>query len=256
MPFSYSFNPSPNFVLVESPQLKYPLFGIIPYPVELSIQAALGTAILLILIGTAYVVAAREESLIDSLGLWLAILVREIMATVSSSVGLGGDLFGRVGRVLAGVTGGKHGAAASWSSVDTSQAGLASRANKRSRKAMPLRRAQASAANAQQAQAKHHPGLYNTGNTCFFNSVLQALASTEGLAEYLDGIIVLAERWDVATPVTDALRELVAGEQIHAYNFAKVGSDMHLLQRSTLQTRNPRQSTQATSPVHSGKSRY
>ncbi|EPQ29925.1 uncharacterized protein PFL1_02597 [Pseudozyma flocculosa PF-1] len=55
----------------------------------------------------------------------------------------------------------------------------------------------------------HHAGLRNTGNTCFFNSTVQSLASVPALRSHLDDVIHAAERWDVPTPVTDALVELI-----------------------------------------------
>lgn len=59
--------------------------------------------------------------------------------------------------------------------------------------------------------ASYFPGLYNTGNSCFLNSTLQSLASLDVLKEYLDNVMHLAEAWDVPTPVTDALYDLVNG---------------------------------------------
>lgn len=60
--------------------------------------------------------------------------------------------------------------------------------------------------------AGHYPGLRNTGNTCFFNSTVQSLASVPALRQYLLHVVQDAERWDVPTPVTDATLELIQGE--------------------------------------------
>lgn len=57
--------------------------------------------------------------------------------------------------------------------------------------------------------APHYIGLYNPGVYCFMNSVLQSLASVAALAEYLDAVTRMAETYDVPTPATDALRELL-----------------------------------------------
>lgn len=55
----------------------------------------------------------------------------------------------------------------------------------------------------------YYAGLYNPNVYCFFNSVVQALGSVTRLAAYLDRVTDMAERWDVPTPVTDALRALL-----------------------------------------------
>ncbi|KAN0059997.1 ubiquitin-specific protease ubp1 [Thecaphora frezii] len=56
---------------------------------------------------------------------------------------------------------------------------------------------------------RHYPGLRNTGNTCFFNSTVQSLASIPALRQHLYDVVRAAERWDVPTPVTDALLDLI-----------------------------------------------
>ncbi|KAF8646090.1 hypothetical protein AX16_007390 [Volvariella volvacea WC 439] len=55
----------------------------------------------------------------------------------------------------------------------------------------------------------YYPGLVNIpGNYCFMNSTLQALASLSYLQPHIDVIHDKAERWDVPTPVIDALQDL------------------------------------------------
>lgn len=57
--------------------------------------------------------------------------------------------------------------------------------------------------------ANHFSGLYNTGNSCFLNSTLQSLAAVDEVQTFLEHIVLQAEAWDVPTPVTDALYDLV-----------------------------------------------
>lgn len=55
----------------------------------------------------------------------------------------------------------------------------------------------------------YYLGLYNRDVFCFMNSVVQSLGSIALLAHHLDALTAMAERYDVTTPVTDALRELL-----------------------------------------------
>ncbi|KAH7343756.1 hypothetical protein B0J17DRAFT_189719 [Rhizoctonia solani] len=55
-----------------------------------------------------------------------------------------------------------------------------------------------------------YPGLVNiSGTYCFFNSTVQAFASLKSLKPQIDEIYENAERWDVPTPVLDALRQVL-----------------------------------------------
>lgn len=57
--------------------------------------------------------------------------------------------------------------------------------------------------------APYYRGLVNPNVYCFFNSTVQCLGSLTLLAHYLDDTAQMAARWNVATPVTDALRALL-----------------------------------------------
>jgi ubiquitin carboxyl-terminal hydrolase 1 len=136
-------------------------------------------------------------------------LLGEIMAIMSSPLGIGLDIASNVSlwNPLLSKTGRGKGASTGY----TSRTGRAA-----------LRRKQgyvhgavngSGPSGSQQlsngSQSSYYPGLYNTGNSCFLNSTLQSLASLDVLKKYLESVMELAETWDVPTPVTDALYELV-----------------------------------------------
>ncbi|TFY83111.1 hypothetical protein EWM64_g898 [Hericium alpestre] len=65
--------------------------------------------------------------------------------------------------------------------------------------------------------AYYYPGLVNVSGTyCFMNSTIQALASLSYLQPYIESLHAKAEAFDVPTPVTDVLRDL-----LHALNTPK-----------------------------------
>lgn len=87
-------------------------------------------------------------------------------------------------------------------------------------------------------EAPHYAGLVNPSVDCYFNSVVQSLASLTHLARYLDDIACMSRRWHVSTPVTDALLALLV-----ALNTPQV-------RRTTLTPRALRRALQSASQSH------
>ena len=105
----------------------------------------------------------------------------------------------------------------------------------------PLLDAHASVAAQKQrlsSEVPHYAGLVNPSVDCYFNSVVQSLASLTHLARYLDDMAIMSRRWDVATPVTDALLALL------------VALNTPQARRTTLTPRALRTALQSASPSH------
>ncbi|KAI5893187.1 cysteine proteinase [Schizophyllum commune H4-8] len=103
-----------------------------------------------------------------------------------------------------------------WNWGSGSAAGAGERGVRRRRKGRGARRGSTasetgtSGTDTDSALEGYYPGLVNiSGTYCYMNSTLQALASLSYLRPHLDLIAAKAEALDVATPVVDALRDLL-----------------------------------------------
>lgn len=173
------------FVLVDLPGRQlYPLFGIFPYPAPIPHQVLYATGLLL----SVLVFSLLRHIVSD--------LLFELAQMISSA--------GFVPSPLAS----RHGLAAPFSPHATSSSSNSLPKNR-------LRRKAADGASLihpvvqGKAEGSHYAGLVNTGNTCFFNSVIQSLASVSPFTEHLANLRQSAEQLDVPTPIVDALLELI-----------------------------------------------
>ncbi|KAK0543699.1 ubiquitin-specific protease ubp1 [Tilletia horrida] len=222
-----------SFVLIEpkSPQA-FPLLGCIGYPLPVLSQVGLiiFTALCCIIgykvVREVILDSPRQNYLLEI----LSTLISPFMVILSAnpaalgSVGLSSDFPSRIANAVSsslthafpsGKEGRSANGASSWSRSFHSDGGSSSIALAPHGKGRALRRSQVtSPSNAvpsasqvtPSSGASFYPGLRNTGNTCFFNSVVQSLASCPTLVKHLDEVTDFAEAWDVPTPVTDALR--------------------------------------------------
>jgi hypothetical protein len=68
------------------------------------------------------------------------------------------------------------------------------------------------------------PGIQNLGNTCFFNAILQALASVSSFQEYLQEIERSARATSHDIPFTRALRDCLEGSSSSTWCFTCGGA--------------------------------
>lgn len=219
-----------QFVIVNSddPQL-YRLLGFLPLLQTLKAQVIIAT-ILAVIVGLPIILffylrprhpyadwtSRLPDSLVDLLiylqlkaAAYKEVLAADIMAGLTSPLGIGLDIASKVsfwdplgikGKQVKGVGNG--------SSSRTGRAALRRRKQDHGQE-FTIKAASGSKSQLNGHHSSHYPGLYNTGNSCFLNSTLQSLASLDVLKQHLESVMELAEAWDVPTPVTDALHDLV-----------------------------------------------
>ncbi|UZJ56651.1 hypothetical protein CBS101457_005971 [Exobasidium rhododendri] len=216
-----------QYIIVNSdePQL-YKLFGILPFLLNTIKTQFITTALVTIFLGLPLLVyfylrprhpyADWTSRLPDSIVhlLFYArlefteckdILLAEIMSLTSAPLGLGMNIAATV---------------SSWSpfgSRELYRGDAKGTSRPRTGRSLLGRRSRMNRASSSKAESEHligsssnhYAGIYNTGNSCFLNSTLQSLASLDQLRDHLESIMQLAEIWDVPTPVTDALFDLI-----------------------------------------------
>ncbi|KAL9932166.1 hypothetical protein V8E36_008938 [Tilletia maclaganii] len=222
-----STSPVSSFVLVEprAPQA-FPLLGIFGFPLPILHQLALIALTVLLAFLLSILLREAASSTHHSWG-WTTLveLVDSVMVIFTGNSG--GALVGGSGGIgLSSRESLPTRIANAFSSFPSAGAGASAitlSAGASNGKGRALRRSQvtgstntrgaaniaASTAGLGHQDLRFYPGLRNTGNTCFFNSVIQSLASCPTLLQHLDQVTEFAEAWDVPTPVTDALREVV-----------------------------------------------
>lgn len=224
-----------NFVILDGEQAQlFRLLGVLPFLQTIAAQVVLLALTLVAVTSSAWFLLAKRSSrsagsadrfsiifpLPDSLDRllfylhfettsYLNALLEEIMALVNAPLGLGLTLASRF-------SGRTTGRSASTGFSEPSAASGTYHGRGRRRRHDPSQ-ANGTASSGSKAatsgtDGKYYPGLWNTGNSCFLNSTLQSLASVDGIQALLESIISEAEQWDVPTPVTDALYDLVIRE--------------------------------------------
>ncbi|CAO1635862.1 unnamed protein product [Sympodiomycopsis kandeliae] len=195
-----SSSSSSSFVLIDLPNSQqYPFWAIFPWPATLLVQAAITALVALIAITLPYI----KPGLAD----WSSDLLETMTAAATSNLPLPSSLsLNRLG-IGVGVGIGSGGSPARSGSKSKGQL----------RRSQPLRPTSSAGivdaakqkASSNNAGGDYHAGLVNTGNTCFFNSVIQSLGSVEPLVSHVEEIRSIAEQIDIPTPVVDALVDLL-----------------------------------------------
>ena len=246
-PFSASHvvTGSQQFVIVDSdePQL-YRLLGILPCintlkaQIVITVLVALAVALPLLIylvLRPRHPYADWTSQLPDSvvhllfyvqleLSAYKNVLLSDMVSLMSTPLGIGLDIAANVSMWSPLGTRDRH-SAASAATAQSSRTGRAALRRKHQNGA-GLTNGASSSQIPNGHQSSHYPGLYNTGNSCFLNSTLQSLASLDVLRAYLEKVMELAETWDVPTPVTDALYDLIVGEYLLWHIPAYLCSDL------------------------------
>lgn len=174
-----------SFVLIHPPaSLNYPLLGFLPWTASIAVQTVLLAA------STAIVLLCYLTSLPQDL--------RDMVLGALTGIRTAGvDLWHALRSSCSDLK----------ASSDGAYRGRTEARHSRRRRENPS----FSSSHSEKTQAgQWYPGLVNTGNSCFFNSVLQSLASLPAFLQHLRYLQSTAEHYDVPTPVLDALLELVS----------------------------------------------
>ncbi|PWZ01609.1 cysteine proteinase [Testicularia cyperi] len=183
---------SNRFVLVHPPaRLAYPLFGCLPFPLTIPVQILLSIGVILLV-----VIASAIATDMFKPGLQAASLLHPFS---SPSHSIRDSPLASLRRAQSSTLGADHSLPNTSALLPGSKSTSVSNGEIRE----SAQHAQPSIANPK------YKGLRNTGNTCFFNSTLQAISALPSFHQYLRALIEEAERWDTPTPVIDALTDLI-----------------------------------------------
>lgn len=176
---------SSSFVLVEPPfRIEYPLLGFLPWTASLLAQTILIGLLVLLIVATTLLRSVLYENLADLVDMLVA---SGLLPSFSWKVGLGSIV----------------------SSARDASGSNSRHSSSSLRRHKPIKSQPGFNKQAQKLPGDHHPGLINAGNTCFFNSVIQSLASVKTFVTHIQRIHARADEYDVPTPVIDALVELL-----------------------------------------------